>query len=259
MNDNPTEKFSTRVENYKKYRPHYPIKVIEELNNYLHQKKGLQVADIGSGTGIFTERLLEVGYSVFAVEPNEEMRQSAEKDLSLNPDFHSINGTAENSTLPEESIDLITAAQSFHWFSPEPTLKEFQRILKPEGLIAFLWNERDNDASSFLKEYDLLLCEACPSYETSPHLNIGKQKILDYIEEISLEEFHFSNYQEFDKEGFIGRVLSSSYTPLPDSPDYISFITKITALFNKHQENGKVNIQYNTHLYLGRVLLPNFM
>ncbi|MHA1674913.1 MAG: class I SAM-dependent methyltransferase [Promethearchaeota archaeon] len=259
MSDNPTEKFTIRVENYKKFRPHYPIEVIEELITYLHKGEGLKVADIGSGTGIFTERLLEAGFDVYAVEPNEEMRQSAEKDLSPNPNFHSIIGTAENSSLPEESIDLITAAQAFHWFSPEPTLKEFQRILKPEGLIAFLWNERDNDASLFLKEYDLLLRETCPKYETSPHISIGKQEILNYIEEISLEEFHFSNFQEFDHEGFIGRVLSSSYTPLPDSPEYDSFIKKITELFNKHQEDGKVKIQYNTHLYLGRVLLPNFM
>ena len=259
MSGNTTEKFSTRVENYKKYRPNYPSEVINELRNYLPQNKALKVADIGSGTGIFTNRLMDAGFEVYAVEPNEEMRQSAEKDLSSNLKFHSINGTAEVSTLPEESIDLITAAQAFHWFSQEPTLKEFQRILKPEGLIAFLWNERDNDASLFLKEYELVLRESCPEYETSPHISIGKQEILNYIEEVSLEEFHFSNFQEFDHEGFIGRVLSSSYTPLPESPDFDSFIAKITKLFNKHQENGKVIIQYNTHLYLGRVLLPNFM
>lgn len=258
MSDSPTEKFSSRAENYKKFRPNYPSEVIEELKNYLPTGRTLKVADLGSGTGIFTKKLLEAGFEVYAVEPNEEMRQSAEQDLSQNPAFHSINGTAEDTTLPDDSIDLITAAQSFHWFDLEPTLKEFQRLLKSEGKIAFVWNEREKSETPFLEEYDKVLLEMCPGYASSPHIHLGKENILDYIEEISLEEFHFKNSQEFDKEGFIGRVFSSSYTPLPDSPNYQAFYDRMSQLFDTYQKNNKVQISYNTHMYLGSVLLPLF-
>lgn len=249
-----TERFSTRVENYQKYRPNYPEEVLDELMKYLPKKNDSIAADIGSGTGIFTKKLLDRGLKVYAVEPNDEMRKVAEESLHKYPKFHSIKGTAENTTLPDESVDLVTAAQAFHWFKPEPTLKEFQRILQPEGMVAFVWNERDLLADEFMKEYNQILFEYCPDYKKSPHLHINKEQILDYIEEITLEEFHYSNEQEFDKEGFIGRVLSSSYTPLPGSESYEPFIGALNSLFDKHQQNGKVHISYNTHLYLGRVL-----
>jgi ubiquinone/menaquinone biosynthesis C-methylase UbiE len=255
MSEDPKEKFSARVENYKRFRPSYPDAIIEELKNYIGSDRKLTVADIGSGTGIFTKKLLAADFEVYAVEPNDEMRLVAENDLAKFPNFHSVKGTAEATTLAEESVDLITAAQAFHWFDLKPTLTEFLRISKHEAFIAFIWNERDNTASPFLAEYDALLKELCPKYVESPHREIGKGQILDYIEEISLEEFHFSNQQVFDKEGFIGRALSSSYTPLPDDPSYETFLARINGLFDKYHENGQVTIHYNTHLYLGRIAL----
>ena len=201
--------------------------------NYLPKKKRSVVADIGSGTGIFTKRLLDQGMKVYGVEPNDDMRRAAEDFLKNYPNFHSVKGSAEKTTLPDESVDVVTAAQAFHWFNPEPTLKEFQRILRPEGMVAFVWNERDLEADDFMKEYNQILLDFCPKYKNSPHLHITKDQILDFIEEITLDEFHFSNEQEFDQSGFIGRVLSSSYTPLPRTPEYVPFITALNELFDK--------------------------
>ncbi|WP_457558649.1 class I SAM-dependent methyltransferase [Candidatus Harpocratesius sp.] len=255
MNEkNSTKRFSLRAEYYQKYRPDYPIEVIQEIKSFFPNKSRIIVADIGSGTGIFTKHLIDANFEVYAVEPNDEMRIIAEKSLCVNPNFHNIKGTAESTTLPDESIDLITAAQALHWFDPELTLTEFQRILQPEGIIAFIWNERDLTATPFMKEYDQFLIDLCPEYKNSPHLYIDKERIFNLIEEISLQEFHYSNTQEFDEKGFIGRVLSSSYTPLPGSAEYTPFIDALTQLFEKYQKEGKIQIHYNTHLYLGRVM-----
>ncbi|HUA67135.1 MAG TPA: methyltransferase domain-containing protein, partial [Candidatus Saccharimonadales bacterium] len=95
----PTKRFSSRVENYIKYRPGYPADVL----NLPKEKCGLTnssiMADIGSGTGILTELFLRNGNPVFGVEPNPEMRAAAERLLKKYPNFTSISGTAETTTL----------------------------------------------------------------------------------------------------------------------------------------------------------------
>jgi len=104
-----------------------------------------------------TLRLLDQGYVVYAVEPNEPMRQEADRALSGHLGFRSVNGTAEATGLEDQSIDLVTCAQAFHWFDPEKTSVEFRRILKPGGLTALIWNEREEQASDVGREYDDLL------------------------------------------------------------------------------------------------------
>src|SRR5579863_1256797 len=113
---NSTTRFSDRVEDYVKYRPHYPKKILSYLQDRYAFGPGWVVADIGSGTGISTELFLRFGNNVFAVEPNLEMRSKAEELLAAHPGFRSVEGTAEATGLPGSSIDLIVAGQAFHWF-----------------------------------------------------------------------------------------------------------------------------------------------
>ncbi len=119
-----TKRFSDRVENYVKYRPSYPINLINHLKKKGIVTTGQKIADIGSGTGIFSKLLLNTENNVYAVEPNKEMRIAAEKSLQNKLNFISINGSAEDTTLKENSIDIITAAQSFHWFDLQKAKKE---------------------------------------------------------------------------------------------------------------------------------------
>ena len=133
---NSTERFSSRVENYIKYRPSYPAAVLELLSSRCGLGAGSVVADVGSGTGILTELLLETGAAVFAVEPNLAMREAAERNLNDYGRFRSIDGTAEATTLAQSSVDLITASQAFHWFDHPRFFDEVRRIARPGAVVA---------------------------------------------------------------------------------------------------------------------------
>jgi ubiquinone/menaquinone biosynthesis C-methylase UbiE len=146
-----TQRFSSRVEYYVKARPKYPNAMLRFFQSNLGLSPIHSIADIGSGTGFLTELFVRNGNPTYAVEPNTPMRQAAEAYLREWSNFHSVDGTAEATTLAESSVDFVTAAQAFHWFNPELSAKEFQRILKPGGVVALIWNERLTDASPFMR------------------------------------------------------------------------------------------------------------
>src|ERR1019366_5901844 len=138
---NSTTRFSSRVENYIKYRPGYPQAIVDLLSARCGLTSASVIADVGSGTGILTELMLRNGNKVFAVEPNRDMREAAERLLSQHPNFISVEGTAEVTRLNDASVDLIVAGQSFHWFDRVKTRQEFLRVLKPGGWVALIWND----------------------------------------------------------------------------------------------------------------------
>lgn len=110
----PTERFSDRVSNYIKYRPSYSNELIDTLISECRIGKQSIIADIGSGTGIFSKLLLDRNYCVIGVEPNKEMREAAEHQFSKLSNFVSIEGEAEKTNIENSSVELITAAQAFH-------------------------------------------------------------------------------------------------------------------------------------------------
>ncbi len=148
-----TKRFSNRVENYIKYRPSYPQKLIDYLIEIVGINKNSTVADIGSGTGIFTKLLVDKVKTIYAVEPNNEMRSAAIKAFGNFSNCFSVNATAENTTLENNSIDFITSAQAFHWFNIPKSKLEFKRILKRDGKLILIWNNRVNN-TEFLKVYE---------------------------------------------------------------------------------------------------------
>lgn len=247
------ERFSDRVGDYVKYRPSYPLEIVSALESTGEGKNELTFADIGSGTGIFSKLLLKTGHGVIAVEPNGPMREAAEEQLSHFPKFQSIAGDSENTGLPDHSVDIVTAAQAFHWFRPEPSKREFQRILKPEGKLALIWNERLTDSSPFLRDYEQLLIESATDYNQVNHANIDDSKIEAFFAPHEVEIQSFSNSQHFDYQGLKGRCTSSSYVPAPDAPSHERFFDKLEKLFDTHQSNGFVDFEYCTKLYLGRI------
>ncbi len=253
MSKDPTKRFSDRVDNYVKFRPSYPIELINHLKKNQIITTGQNIADIGSGTGIFSELLLNTDNNVWAVEPNKDMRLAAEKNLKNKPNFISVDGSAEKTTLKENSIDIITAAQSFHWFDLEKTKKEFLRILKPNGIIALIWNVRNSEGSPFLIGYEKLLNTHCPDYLLVNHMNIGLEKIMHFINPKKFQKFSCQNVQTFDYEGLKGRLKSSSYTPTEEQPEYPMLIKDLEKLFKKFQVNGKVQFQYNCKMYFGPI------
>jgi len=248
-----TQRFSDRVTNYVKYRPGYPSAVLDFIKDDLELAEGACVADIGSGTGIFTRLLLQEGYKVYAVEPNEPMKEAAEKTLNVYRNFTSIAGTAEHTNLLAESVDLITSATAFHWFDVEKSRDEFKRILKPDGSVVLLWNVRKPDADDFAIAYDQLLINYAGDYKDVKEKTLNAERLAAFFKEGKYETISYPNEQVFDEDGLIGRSFSSSYVPLPDTDEGHVFLTDLKAIFAQHQVNGNVYFKYDTMLYWGKV------
>jgi SAM-dependent methyltransferase len=246
-----TTRFSSRVGDYAAHRPRYPASLYAFLAERLGVARGSAVADIGSGTGIFCEPLLVAGCVVFGVEPNREMREEAERTFAGRfTTFHSIPGTAESTTLPDTSVDLVTAAQAFHWFEPAKAAAECRRILRRGGRVALVWNTR-TDSSPFLRAYEELLTEFGTDYAAVRH-DRNESSRLDAFFGGGYERATFPNAQHLDRAGLCGRVLSSSYTPGPDDPRRAAMLDALDRVFDQHQQHGAVTIDYETELYHGR-------
>jgi SAM-dependent methyltransferase len=251
----PTERFSDRVDNYAKYRPSYPDEMFRLLQTLVAPPA--TVADIGSGTGILTRQLLNNGYELYAVEPNEAMRREAERTLSGRPAFRSVAGTAEVTTLADRSVDLITCAQSFHWFDRVKTRLEFYRILKVNGMAALIWNERLDDASEVNREYDDLLRRMCPDYQNVSHRQIGLEEIRTFFAPGEVQLWTFPNDQVLDREGFFGRLLSSSYVPNTGQPGNREIIDSAGKIFDAYNVGGRITFNHETKLYVATLPTPS--
>jgi SAM-dependent methyltransferase len=249
----PTQRFSNRVDNYIRYRPSYPREVVELLRAECGLTSSAIVADIGSGTGKLTELLLSHAKWVFAIEPNQEMREAGERLLQAHPNFASVNGTAEATTLPDHSVDVIVAGQAFHWFDRERTKAEFQRILKPGGYVALIWNDRQVDSTPFLVAYEALLRSLGTDYEQVNHRNIDAEKLRQFFGSAPHWK-PFPYEQPFDFAGLKGRLLSSSYAPAEGEPGCDVMLAKLRTIFAAHQQDGQVAFRYDTVVYFEQLV-----
>ena len=248
----PTLRFSSRVENYIKYRPHYPPAVIATLREECQLTAASLVADIGSGTGLLTELFLQNGNQVFAIEPNPEMRAAGERLLRNYPGFHSVAGRAEATSLAEHSVDFVVAGQAFHWFDRQKAQNEFFRILKPTGWVMLVWNNRETGATPFLMAYEQLLQRYATDYVQVNHKQVDEAALADFYGVHGFKSKTFSHRQEFDYLGLQGRLLSSSYTPEAGHPNYEAMLVELSKAFQAHELNGRVRFEYRTKMYYGQ-------
>ena len=249
----PTQRFSSRVENYLKYRPGYPPAILDLLVAKCGLTDRSLVADVGSGTGILTRLLLQSGARVFAIEPNTDMRQAGEATLTGHANFTSVSGQAEATTLPAGAIDLITAGQAFHWFAREKTRTEFLRILKPGGWVVLIWNDRNISDRPFFKAYEQLLVTYGTDYTAVNHKNIDAEVMGAFFGPHGYGEASFPNDQTFDFDGLKGRLLSSSYAPEAGNPRHEPMLQDLRSLFDAYQKNGTVTFDYDTTVFYGHL------
>jgi SAM-dependent methyltransferase len=247
-----TQRFSSRVDNYVRFRPGYPPEVLPLLKKECGLTTDSVIADIASGTGIFTRMLAENGNRVFGVEPNHEMRRAGEQFLKNYPRFTSVAGTAEATTLADHSVDLVTAAQAAHWFDREKARCEFIRILKPGGWTVLLWNERRTDSTPFLREYERLLLTYGTDYQEVRHERTTAE-IAGFFAPAPFRSWALDMRQEVDYPALEGRLLSSSYTPTPDDASYESMLRELRRIFESHQVHDRVSLEYNTLVYCGQL------
>jgi SAM-dependent methyltransferase len=249
---NATSRFSDRVEKYVLYRPGYPPQALQALKDECGLKPTDVVADIASGTGIWTRVVLENGNPVVGVEPNAEMRAAGERLLAAFPRFTSVAGTAEATTLADHSMDFVTAAQAAHWFDREKSRQEFVRILKPGGWLVLLWNERVTDSTRFLRDYEELLLTYGTDYKDIRHERTTDE-INNFFAPKPYQEHVFDMRQEFDYAGIEGRLLSSSYAPGPEHPQHAPMLAELRRIFDANAVAGRAVFEYKTRVYFGRL------
>jgi SAM-dependent methyltransferase len=242
---NPTARFSNRVENYIRYRPGYPPGILDPLRSICGLTPDSVIADVGSGTGILAEMFLKNGNQVRGVEPNREMREAGERLLAAYPNFTSIDGKAEATTLPDASVDFVTAGTALHWFDLDQARAEFRRILKPRGWTVLVWNNRRLE-SSFMRAYEALLLRYTTDYKDVHHDRITDALLRTFYGG-DFESQIFVHSQVFDFAGLRGRLLSASYAPI----DNAAMLDELRAIFDEHQNGGSVSFEYGATVHYG--------
>lgn len=245
------EKFTGRAAAYSAGRPSYPRKILDILGQEIDLDRRKIVADIGSGTGILSKLFLENGNRVYGVEPNKEMGKIAEKAFADCPSFTSINGTAENTTIMDASIDLVTVGQALHWFDSQLASQEFARILRPTGGLCVLYNDR-NKGNKFMRDYDQVIQKYARDRAKVPDIN--HEYLSKFYSEGKYSKFLLPNYQTLDFEGLFGRMTSASYMPHSgESVTYRALRRDVEELFNSHEVQGRVKLVYDTSVFLGQI------
>lgn len=246
------ERFTSRVDDYARYRPGYPPEVLTLLREMTGLAPGWRIADVGSGTGIATAVFLDDRLEVFAVEPNRGMRKAAEARLGGRAGFHSVDGTAESTGLVAGTIDLVVAAQAFHWFDRDAARREMARVLRPDGWVALIWNVRQIESSEFLRELEALLLDYSIDYARVRHENVTDEIVRAFIPR-DYAKRSVEHAQEFDLEGLRGRIASASYVPAPGHPAHEPLFAELAQLFERCQEGGRVRIVYDAVVHAGRL------
>ena len=249
--NDPKGRFSDRVESYDRYRPTYPNAAVDLLVERCGLGPTSVVADIGSGTGILSAILLERAAQVHSVEPNDPMRERGEERLENFAHSPSHSTTAEQTGLPDASVDLITAAQAFHWFDQARCYQEWRRILRSQGRVALLWNDRRTTKTPFLTAYEEHLKEHSIDYGRVHHRRITPAALERFFSPGAVEAACFRNEQLFNFEGLRGRHLSCSYVPNAEHPGFSAMLADLHRLFDTYQTEGTVRFEYDTLVYFG--------
>lgn len=247
----PTTRFTDRVADYVRYRPDYPRALLDWLFAEHGVDRSWKVADIGAGTGISSKMFLDAGHEVVAVEPNAAMREAATAWLGGNTHFSAIDGSAEATGLGNASVDLVSAAQAFHWFDQQAVKLEWWRILRPGGLIAVYWNSRRLTGTPFLEGYERLLHDYGIDYSSVSERYGDDEHMRQWFGTGLRGMASFPHSQRLDHDALRGRLLSSSYAPRAGDAGHVPMLEALARLFAATAIDGYVDFDYDTRVFVG--------
>ena len=248
-----TERFSSRVESYRRFRPHYPAAIVDVL----HQGCGLDaswpVADVAAGTGLLAEVFLENGNAVTAVEPNSPMRTVCASLSARYTRLRCVDGTAEATGLAAQSVALVTVGQALHWFDRPRARAEFARILRPGGWCLIAYNNRSQSGSPFHCAYEQILQRYGTDYAAVASRYLDEAQLRAFFAPGAMACTTLVNVQTMDLEALIGRIVSSSYMPQAGHPRYTAMIADVERMFADHATDGRVCMEYECVLSFGQL------
>ena len=253
----PTERFSDRAAAYARGRPGYPARMAPTVLAELGLGEDAVVADLGSGTGLSSEPFLRAGLRVIGIEPNAAMRAGSERHLAAEPRFRTLPGTAEATGLPPGSVDLVIAAQAFHWFDVVAARAEALRILRRPARAAVIWNERLATGSPFAEGYERLLRESCPDYPAIHGRQGDPARLAAFFGGQGWRRLTFANPSELDFDLLVDRLQSASYTPAPGSAGHAALLARLERLFALNERGGHVTMEHETRVHLGSLAEPS--
>jgi len=198
-----------KAAHYARYRSDYTPEAVAALVRHTGLTTACTVADLGSGTGILTRHLLAHAREVFAVEPAEDMRAIAEESIR-DPRFHSVAGTGEATTLGDQSIDVITCGNSFHYFDPERAREEAKRILRESGRIALLFHDAPPEPEGFTRDYLAFLRSMTPKRLESTHATASHEERMERFFGRAVMRESGMQSESLGWDEVLGRYLSSS-------------------------------------------------
>lgn len=206
-------------------RPDYPAALQGWLTDTLRLGPGTTALDLGAGTGKFTAQLAATGACVTAVEPVAAMRARMEADL---PGVTALEGTAQAIPLPDASLDVLTCAQSFHWFATPAALAEIARVLKPGGRLGLIWNIRD-ERTDWVAALTAIMT---PHEGDAPRFHTGAWRALfpdprfTAMEETKIEHAHTGPFADVVE----ARVMSVSFIAALPPAEQAAIRAEIAAL-----------------------------
>ena len=247
-----TQRFSTRAEDYARYRWDYAEAAIEAVCDIVQLKSEACMADIGAGTGILTRHFVARARYVYAVEPNAAMRRWAIQALAGYPALIAVDGRAEAIPLPDRAVELITVGQALHWFLAPAAKSEFVRILKPDGWLAVFRN------SSTDPSYDRLMKDLRSErygWDTSEANKSPGQPVSVYFESDDYLKLSFPAAARLNWESYFGALCSHSHAPEESHELFPEFQLKAREIFVRLSKDGLMTVPYATEVSLGQMAL----
>lgn len=243
--------FSDKVADYVASRPGYPAALFEFLRAEGHLSFGAVVADVGAGTGLLTQGLLAEGCNVIAIEPSTPMRAAADASFAGVPNYRSASGAAESMPVPTASVDLITAAQAFHWFEIEAARTEFLRVLRPLGTVALIWNDRvhADPVNAALNE---LFARHGGAKRTALIAHEDRSQVAPFFGATVPVERTWPHEHQLDEAGLASLAFSRSYMPDRGTAPGQVVYQQVDELFDRFATGGRIAVRYATVAMVGR-------